>query len=183
MTIRQNTERVKCCYVNVCKWRARLQCQSHSVVPGRASAAGRKPQCHGPAAPHPPPPPPPWLNHCSVLLTPHLILTKSLHLKLEIVLNVCTIRPRLNQFWSSKLNRGFIIELMIRILMLLCTLLLCTHVWDVECVQRSHLEDVEYYELLKCFRVVRPATNPKGFVYIQPWVELRWIKTTVFCVL
>lgn len=57
-----------------------------------------------------------WGFHCSVHSSFNS-LTKSLYLKLGIVLNVCTIRPRLNQLRSSKLNQGFIIELMIRILM------------------------------------------------------------------
>ena len=89
--------------------------QAFSVL---QSLRGRKPR---------PPPPSPgslppssqtlrWGFHCSVHSSFNS-LTKSLYLKLGIVLNVCTIRPRLNQLRSSKLNQGFIIELMIRILM------------------------------------------------------------------
>ncbi len=54
--IKQRMERVKCLYVNVCKWGALLLCQSHWAVTGifsTAVAAGRKPLCHGPQAPCP----------------------------------------------------------------------------------------------------------------------------------
>ncbi len=131
--IKQRMERARCWYVNVCKWRALLQRQSHWLATGIFSiavATGKKPQCHGPRVPCPLKSNPQMGFHCSVRSSFNS-LTKSLYLKLGIVLNVCTIRTRLNQLWSSKLNQGFIIELMIRILMPLYMFFLFATLLDV----------------------------------------------------
>lgn len=122
--IKQRMDRVKCWYVNLCKWRALLRLQSHWMVTAifsTAVATGRKPQCRCSLPPQVKPSD--GGLHCSVRSSPNS-LTKSLYLKLGIVLNVRTIRPWLNQLWQSKLNRRIIIELMIKILMWFYTLFL-----------------------------------------------------------
>lgn len=100
-------------------------------------ATRRKPQCHDLQAPCPLKSNPPTWFHYSLLSSLNF-LTKSLYLKSGIEHNLCTIRPRLNQLWPFKLNEGFIIEQMIKILvfrrsvLLLSTLLVC-----VTCLQRK----------------------------------------------
>lgn len=121
-TIKQKIERVKCCYVNVCKWSfapvsVMLKWwQAFSMI--GAHWGGKKMSASRPRGSPSPLQPKPQMGVFIVHCTPHLGLQKSLVWNLELCLMYAQLAARLNHWWSSKLSQRFISELTTKILFL-----------------------------------------------------------------